>query len=363
MTRTTGGMVRHHPSRGLWEARYVGADGRKHSVYAKTRREAQERLRAALGARDHGIRPIGQQLSLAGYLEDWLATSVTQRCRATTIYSYSDTVRRYIVPAIGRVSLAKLEPEHVARMLADLTGQRGPLSGTTRRYVYSVLRIALGRALKQGKVLRNVATLVDPPAKTTREMRPLAANEARAFLAGIRGDRLEALYVTALGTGLRQGELLGLRWQDVNLERGELSVRHTLQRASRVLAEPKTERARRTLRLPRQVVDALAEHRSRQSIVPLTGLVFTTDKGTALDTRNVTRYLQRHLARLGLPRQRFHDLRHAFATLMIESGEDLGAVSRILGHADFATTADVYAHLTPAMLDRAAERMEGILGG
>jgi integrase len=95
----------------------------------------------------------------------------------------------------------------------------------------------------------------------------------------------------------------------------------------------------------------------------MAGLIFTTRRWTALDSRNVTRYLQGHLARLGLPHQRFHDLRHAFATLMIESGEDLGVVSRILGHADFATTADVYAHLTPAMLDRAAERMDGILTG
>ncbi|HET6744915.1 MAG TPA: tyrosine-type recombinase/integrase [Candidatus Limnocylindria bacterium] len=95
----------------------------------------------------------------------------------------------------------------------------------------------------------------------------------------------------------------------------------------------------------------------------LTGLIFTTERGTALDSRNVTRYLQRHLDRLGLPRQRFHDLRHAFATLMIESGEDLGVVSRILGHADLSTTADVYAHLTPAMLDRAADRMNTILAG
>ena len=132
---------------------------------------------------------------------------------------------------------------------------------------------------------------------------------------------------------------------------------------SRALAAPKTEWARRTLRLRRQVVTALVDHRARQSIVPLAGLIFTTAKGTPLDTRNVTRYLQRHLAALDLPRQRFHDLRHAFATLMIESGEDLGAVSRILGHADFATTADVYAHLTPAMLDRAADRMDAILSG
>jgi integrase len=127
-------------------------------------------------------------------------------------------------------------------------------------------------------------------------------------------------------------------------------------------SEPKTERARRTLRLPAQVRVALAAHRARQAIVPLSGLVFTTGRGTPLDSRNVTRYLQRHLERLGLPRQRFHDLRHAFATLLIESGEDLGVVSRILSHADLSTTADVYAHLTPAMLERAAARMDELLG-
>jgi integrase len=361
MTRTTGGMVRHHPTRDLWEARHVGADGRKHSVYARTRREAQERLRAALSARDNGIRPTGQQLTVGAWLDEWLETSVAARCRPSTARSYRDVTALYIRPAIGKVALAKLEPEHVASMLTRLTA-RGDLSPTTVRYAYAVLRIALGRALKSGRVVRNVATLIDPPARVRHELRPLSLDESRSLLAGIRGDRLEALYVTALGTGLRQGELLALRWQDVDLERGELAVRHTLQRGTRTLSEPKTERARRTLRLPGQVIAVLVAHRARQAIVPMTGLIFTTEKGTPLDTRNVTRYLQRHLVRLGLPHQRFHDLRHAFATLMVESGEDLGTVSRILGHADFATTADVYAHLTPAMLDRAAERMDAILG-
>jgi integrase len=360
--RTTGGSVRHHAGRELWEARYTDSGGRRRSVYAKSRREAQERLRAALSAADHGIRPIGRQLTLGSYLVDWLAISVLQRCRPRTAESYSETVRRYIAPAIGSIPLAKLEPEHVGHMLAQLSA-RSTLSSTTVRYVYSVLRIALGRALKEGKVVRNVCTLLDPPAKARREPKPMSRAQLGAFLEGIRGDRLEALYVTALGTGLRQGELLGVTWADLDWERGELAVRHTLQRGTRSLTEPKTERSRRTLRLPRQVIGALTAHRAKQTVVPLPGLVFTTDKGTALDSRNVTRYLQNHLQRLGLPRQRFHDLRHAFATLMVESGEDLGVVSRILGHANLSTTADVYAHLTPAMLDRAAERMDAILTG
>ena len=362
MTRSTGGMVRQHPTRDLWEARYVGADGRKHSVYAGTRREAQERLRAALSGRDNGIRPIGQRLTVGAFLDDWLATSVRQRCRPRTAESYADTVRLYITPAIGHVPMAKLEPEHIGRMLAGLAA-RGTLSPSTVRYAYSVLRTALGRALKQGKVIRNVATLADPPAKGQREIRPLGRDQVRAFLEGIHGDPREALYVAACGTGLRQGELLALRWSDVDLERGELTVRHTLQRFTRQLAPTKTERSQRTLRLPRQVTAALAEHRSQQAIVPLSGLVFTTLTGVPLDSANVTRSLQRCLQRLGLPRQRFHDLRHAFATLMIEGGEDLGVVSRILGHSNLATTADVYAHLTPAMLDRAADRMDAILSG
>jgi integrase len=330
-------------------------------VYGKSRREAQERLRAAQTAADHGIRPVGQRLTMGAFLDEWLATSVVARCRPSTARSYRETVERYIRPAIGHVPLAKVEPEQVQRMLSSLTA-RGDLSPTTVRYAYAVLRIALGRALKSGRVVRNVCTLIDPPAKAHRELKPLSGQQVRDFLAGIAGDRLEALYLAALGTGLRQGELLALRWQDVDLERGELAVTHTLQRGTRALAEPKTDRARRTLRIPRQVTAALLAHWSQQSIVPLAGLIFTTQRGTALNSRNVTRYLQRHLARLGLPHQRFHDLRHAFATLMIESGEDLGVVSRILGHADLATTADVYAHLTPAMLERAADRMDGILG-
>jgi integrase len=280
--------------------------------------------------------------------------------RARTTESYCGIVELYLKPAIGRIPLAKLQPEDLQRMLAQLRGRRGALSPTTRRYVYAVARIALGRALKMGKVTRNVATMIDAPAKQRRELHPLTRDDARALLNGIAGDRLEALYVTALGTGLRQGELLALRWSDVDLDAGVLAVRHTLQRRTRHLAEPKTERARRTIRLPRHVVAALAEHRRRQAVVAIDGLIFTTTAGTALDSRNVTRYLQRHLKRLGLRRQRFHDLRHAFATLLIEAGEELGVVSRILGHADYATTADVYAHLTPAMQQRAVARLDDV---
>jgi len=361
--RTTGGSVRKHATRNLWEARYVGADGRRHSVYRRSEKDAQAALRAALSDADQGIRPVSHQLTVGAFLDDWLEYVVRPSKRPRTSESYAATVRTYIAPAIGRIPLAKLQPEHVSGMLARLQGQRGPLSDTTTRYVYAVLRIALGRALKQGKVQRNVCTLIDPPSRSRRELRPLGRDQVRVLLDGIRGDRLEALYVAALGTGLRQGELLGLRWQDVDLEAGYLIVRHTLERGTRSLAEPKTAQSRRTVRLPLTVRQALSEHRARQALVPLSGLVFTTERGTALDSRNVTRYLQRHLSRIGLPPQRFHDLRHAFATLALESGADLHEVARGLGHATIRTTADVYGHFTDAMAQHLADRMDKVLAG
>jgi integrase len=360
--RTTGGMVRHHPSRDLWEARYVGSDGRKHSTYRRTEKQAQEALRRALTDADNGIRPVDQRVTVATFLDDWLVTSVRQRVRPRTAESYASTIRLYLQPAIGRIPLAKLQPEHVGRTLAPLS-DRGDLSPTTVRYAYSVLRTALGYALRQGKVQRNVATLVDPPPRSQTNVQPLTRDEARALLAGVRGDPRGALYITALGTGLRQGELLALRWSDVDLVRGELTVRHTLGRFSRQPEPTKTPRSRRTLRLPQQVVSALTAHRERQTVVPLSGLVFATDHGTPLHQVNVTLSLQRTLRRLGLPRRRFHDLRHTFATLALEAGEGLDAVSRALGHTSVATTADIYGHWTPVMQERLAARMDAVLSG
>jgi integrase len=201
-------------------------------------------------------------------------------------------------------------------------------------------------------------------------MRPLSADEARAFLNLVEGDRLGPLFAVAIATGMRQGELLGLRWSDVDLDGGWLVVRRTLRQGTHEVAEPKTERARRTLRLGAETVATLREHRRRQLEERLAAgprwhdldYAFASATGTPLDARNVTRTLHAALRRGGLRHQRFHDFRHAYATLMLEAGEELAIVSRTLGHADLSTTADVYAHLTPAMLERSAARMDAILG-
>lgn len=360
------GTIRKRPSGG-WEARYYGPEGKQHSVTRPTRNAAVEALRAGLEASAAQLPAPDRTVSVSGWLDEWLATNVRPRLRPRTVASYEETCDRYIRPAIGRVQLAKLGPGDISRMIGSLT-ERGDLSPTTVRYAYAVLRIALGRAVKSGRAARNAALYVDAPAKATHDLRPFTVEEVGAFRQAIRGHRLEALFLTALGTGLRQGELLALRWSDVDTKAGILTVRHTLERGSAVLAEPKTEKSRRVLRLPLPVTVALRRLRARQDaersaarVWNAAGYVFATATGGPLDSRHVTQSFQAVLAKAGIRRQRFHDLRHAFATLQLEAGAELFDVSRALGHADIGTTANVYAHFTEAMADRMADRMAGIL--
>ncbi len=260
-------------------------------------------MRAALMAADNGIRPATGRTTVAAWLEEWLTSSVEPRNRPRTVASYRETVSRYLDPSIGRIGLTRLEPADVATMLRR-PSTRG-LSPTTVRYAHAVLRIALGRAVRSGRVVRNVASLVEPPARRTAERRPLTADQARSFLAAVADDRMAGLYVLAITTGMRQGELLALRWQDIDLDAGRLTVRHTLRLGTRELAEPKTERARRTLRLGSDTVVALRERRRRQLEERLAAgrkwvdgdFVFATSTGTPLDSRNVTKAFQRTLHR------------------------------------------------------------------
>jgi integrase len=215
--------------------------------------------------------------------------------------------------------------------------------------------------------------MTEPPEVQRQEVRPLSTEETRKLLAQAYGDRLHALFITALYTGLRQGELLGLRWGDVDLDARTLSVRNALQRVDGrlQLISPKTSKSRRRLSLSPLVVSALRAHGDLQEQERLAaadawvdgGFVFTTLRGKPLDGMNVTHRLQRLAAAAELPAMRFHDLRHTYASLMIAAGVDLVVISKNLGHASLAMTADTYSHLLPETQDDAAARFEALLAG
>ncbi len=369
------GAIYQRESDGLWvgsvDLGYVNGKRKRKTIYGKTRREVAEKLKVVLREQQQGLPVAIERQTVAQFLDRWLADDVKPTKAPKTYASYAETVRVHLNPTLGRVPLAKLSPQDVQMLLSSKTA--AGLSPTTVRYIRTILRIALGRAEKWGMVARNVAAVVDPPRVVRTEVHPLTVEEARVFLAAVEGDRLETLYRLTISLGLRMGEVLGLAWDDVDLGSGTVRVRRALQRVDGrlILKEPKTERSRRTLTLPATLAASLRAHRVRQAEERLKlgphwvdiGLVFTTPLGTPLEPSNVLKRFKVHLAGAGLPKQRFHDLRHCAASLLIAQLVPIEVVRSILGHAHISTTLDIYAHILPDAHREAAEQMDAILTG
>ena len=263
--------------------------------------------------------------------------------------------------------MAKLTIDDVAAMLAGLEAKG--LSSRTRQYTLSILRASLNKAVQAGVMTRNVARMVDAPKQDKIERLPFTPEQVASLFAATADDPIGPLLVLSATTGLRQGEALALRWDDVDLDAGTLAVRHTLDPRTRQVAPTKTERSRRTIHLPAVAVGALREEQQRQRYTRLQagrrwrdeGYVFSSRVGTAQDARNVDRRYHAAREALGLPNVPWHYLRHVAATALLEAGEDLFVVSRILGHTSVATTAGFYGHVQPAMLRRSADRMDELM--
>jgi integrase len=272
---------------------------------------------------------------------------------------YWHLTTKHLIPNLDRVPLEKLSPEHVQALLRAKTDE-------------GLLRIALNRAMRWGLVVRNVAALADSPRIERFDVRMLAPVEAKQLLAAAEDDRLGALYSVALALGLRQGEALGLSWEDIDFESRRLHVRHGLQRIAGELrlVEPKTRQSRRTIAMPGVVIDALQHHKARQTQERLvagrrwhdTGLVFTSTIGTPIEVGNLRRSFWRLLERAGLPRMRFHDLRHSCASLLLVQGVPARVVMETLGHSNISITMDTYTHVLPELQRQAADAMDRALG-
>jgi integrase len=360
---------------GRWEARVVVTepDGRhaRRSLLGRTRTQVRGKLRDALRAEATGRPTPSDRLLVGAFLQQWLADSVKPSTRPSTYSSYSSIVRLHLEPGLGHLPLERLSPQQVQSFLnAESAAGLSPRSVAMER---AVLRQALGRAERWGLVTRNVAKLTEPPRVPRHQVRPLSAEQARVFLEAIHGDRHEALYLVALGVGLRQGEILGLSWPDLDLETGTLTVRQALQRVDGKLrlVEPKSVTSHRVVALPALVHEGLRAHRLRQLEERLqTGprwradprdLVFVSTIGTPLDGIVVTRRFQALLRTAGLPHQRFHDLRHACASLLLGQGVAARVVMEQLGHSQISLTLNTYTHVSSALGRAAADRMNELL--
>jgi integrase len=356
---------------GRWTAAIIFDGYRRKWIYGKTRRDVSDRLRKIRSDVAEGRPVMNERLTMAEYLNRWLYEVAKQRTRPMTWRGYEHLVRLHILPTLGRVRLAKLTPQHVHSLVTQKV-REGRLSPRTIQYMHSVLRAALNQAVRWRMVHYNAAAMVSPPHGTRQETFVLSPEEARRLLDEARGDRLEALYSVALALGLRQGEALGLKWGDIDLEAGLLRVRRASQRIPHEgtqLVETKTPRSRRTLVMPPVVISAPRAHRSRQAMERLAAgerwvnvdLVFPSQRGTLADGPNVTHRFHKLLKRAELPSMRFHDLRHACASLLLVQGVHPRVVMETLGHSQISLTMNTYSHVLPALQRDTADRMEAVL--
>jgi integrase len=304
---------------------FIGGKRRRKIIYGETRKEVAEKLKALHRDQAAGLAIVSDRQTVGQYLDRWIATAVRPYRRQKTVASYEQVIELYVKPHLGKQQLSKLEPEQIQALLNTLLANGGkegkPLSPRTVQYVRAILRRALNQAHKWGYVARNVAVLTDAPKVRCYEPVILSPAQSQQLLNAAAGSRLEALYTVALGLGLREGELLGLRWRDISLEQHTLRVAQTVQRIKGGLAfePPKTERSARLLPLPLFVERALTRHAERQELERRVAgdawndydLVFPSVIGTPLDPRNLLRQFKELLVAAELPDMRFHDLRHS----------------------------------------------------
>jgi integrase len=349
---------------------YHGPDGKRRYVSAAKKGECERKLRQAMTDADRGLIFDRADLKLGPYFDGWLK-AIRDTVRQRTWERYESIVRVHIKPALGAAKLQALTPNHLRALYRDKLD--AGLAPRTVNYIHVTLHKALKDAVSDGLIPKNVAAAVRSPRPEKPEIHPLTREQARRLLdaASKNSDRFEALYIVALHCGLREGELLGLRWEDLNLDAGTLAVRRTLSetRTGHKFELPKNGTGR-SVKLSQRAVEALKSHRAYQNEERLKAgslwqdhdLVFPTAIGTTMSGTNLTgRHFKPLLKKAGLPASRLHDLRHTCATILLMAGKHPKYVQELLGHASISITLDTYSHVIEGMDGGLAEAMDEAL--
>lgn len=353
---------------GRWTASItIGGNKRKY-IYGKTRREVQEKMKVALRDQQQGMLVTSPQQTVEQYLKQWLETHKPS-IRIRTYERYEQIVRIHLIPNIGRIQLQKLSAIDIQNLYTKLGKS---LSSSTVNTLHAMLHKALDDAVRWGLLARNVCDAVTAPRRRHYEIKPLTPDQAKVLLDVAKQDSLEALWVLALTTGMRRGEILALKWQDINFAQATLQVRRIFTRAPGnkfIEAEPKTEKSRRSIALASVTVEALREHRRRQLLAMAAAgsewqdydLVFCTSLGTPLNPNRVLAKFKALLKKAGLPDMRFHDLRHSIATILLSIGTHPKVVQELLGHNRIQETMDTYSQVLPIVHKEAIKKLEDML--
>ncbi|HVB21481.1 MAG TPA: site-specific integrase [Ktedonobacteraceae bacterium] len=353
---------------GRWVAAVTLENRKRKTFYGETRKEVQNKLKAALHEQQQGTLLTGPEQTFGVYLPHWIEQVVKLTKRPNTYNAYRSVVNYHLIPAFGYIKLRKLTVEQVQAFFAQ---KQETLNPKTLALIRAALSSALENAVKWGLVGRNVASFVVLPSIERYEGQVLTIVQARKLLDVARDFCLDALLLVALTTGMRSGELFALHWNDIDFETGLLHVRRNLARMNGVgliEKEPKSKAGRRKFTLPHVVLEVLKEHQEKQQRARMKagekweekGLVFANTYGRYYNAANVRVRFKRLLKKADLPDVRFHDLRHSVATLLLVAKVDLKVVSELLGHSSVAITADIYQSVLPEQWREVVDKMDDL---
>jgi integrase len=367
------GSVYRRRSDGLWVGTLSLPDGSRKPFYGKKQSEVLDKLeRAKSDLRRGQLAGSNSNTTVKEYLEDWLENIHKPTIRLSTYLDYRKVLKNYLVPGFGKVKLKNLSPQLVQAFYTQKINEG--LAPKTVRNIHGVLHKALENAVKWNLLPRNVCDAVAPPRLPHKEQSVLTKGQAHTLLDEVIAHRLEALLALAVTTGLRQGELLALRWRDIDFESRSVQVKRQVgyfKGYGRIESEPKTEKGRRSVALSSFVLDILKHHKARQeeqqrevgSAWIEKDLVFTNAQGDFYSASTLRKVFRRFLTSIGLPRLRFHDLRHSAATILLELNTHPKVVSEMLGHSDIRITLGLYSHVLPSMQEEVAKRWDSEFGG
>lgn len=363
------GSVYYDKEKERWVAAVSIGPGKRKKFFFEKKGDAIRKKNEALRDLERGTLVTGTQKKLGEYLIDWLENVHKSKLRIGTYVNYKKKVG-YIVDGLGDVWLQKLTPEQVQEFLQKKLDEG--LSSKTVHEIHGVLRVALKKAVRWGIVSRNVCDVVDPPVIVSREAVPLSVEQARLLVKHVRGHRLEVLLAMAIVTGMRRGELLALRWSNVDFEHRRLLVLHSVDYIAGygyIEGKPKTAAGKRWVSFPSFLFDLLKLHQAQQLEVRRAAkrwddndLVFPNLSGGFLHPNHLGEKFRKLLQEAGLPPIHFHDLRHSAATILLSMGVNVKVVQELLGHTDISITLGVYGHLLPSMQQTVVETWDDMFG-
>jgi integrase len=336
----------------------------------KTKKEAEQACAELIHqmTKEGYVEP--SQSTLKDYLREWLHSTAKQTLKRNTFETYEIVMNTHLVPELGKMKLNQLKPSHIQNFYMQKIEEG--LSPEYVRYMHTILNTSLNQAVKWQLISKNPVSLVQPPRLRSKEQQTWTIEEANQFLDATKEEKLHLAYMLAIYTGMRMGEILGLRWKDCNLDSGMLSIQQTLVRTKEeglIFQEPKTKGSKRVVAITEEVGALFKKHKAEQNKVKLLlgtayqdhDLVICTKKGTPISPRNLQRHFARMVHKADVPKIRFHDTRHTHATIMLQLGEHPKVVSERLGHSRISITLDTYSHVIPHMQEDAAKKFSEAL--